>query len=264
MQKIKSLLKRIENFCLKKKISAPLPLSCEAYNAHWEAWPDFIKYNPGARHRRRLVIELMKSVGFKTCLDVGCGNAELLMLLKFLRPNARYSGVDLSSLVIEQNRVHLNDIDFNILNIEEAKLDTQFDLIICSEVIEHLGDHKRALDNLSGMLNPNGHLILTCPTGKIFPTEKVFGHTHHPTVSELRCEAARKNLEVVKVWNWGWPTYRLLKMATNVQPDWALKNFASGIYSWKARFISDVLFYLCFLNFRSFFGCQLFVLLKKN
>jgi SAM-dependent methyltransferase len=167
---------------------------------------------------------------------------------------------------VEKNRKVLPRVPFHVLNIEKQSLHEAYDLVTCCEVVEHLDDRRIGFANLAKMLRPGGHLLITCPTGRVYPTERHFGHTSHPTLSEIRQHADVLGLEVVEARNWGFPVYRTLKWATNIDPAWALKNFASGRYSWASKTISSALHYLNFLNLPSSFsrgGCQLFVLLRK-
>ena len=53
------------------------------------------------------------------------------------------------------------DIVCDITNIPEPN--SSFDVILCSEVFEHLPDPLKALDEFSRLLKPNGKLILTAP-----------------------------------------------------------------------------------------------------
>ena len=53
------------------------------------------------------------------------------------------------------------DIICNITDIPE--MDGTFDIILCSEVFEHLPDPLKALDEFSRLLKPGGKLIVTAP-----------------------------------------------------------------------------------------------------
>lgn len=53
------------------------------------------------------------------------------------------------------------DLVCDIVNIPEP--DASFDVILCSEVFEHLPDALKALDEFSRLLKPNGRLITTAP-----------------------------------------------------------------------------------------------------
>lgn len=41
--------------------------------------------------------------------------------------------------------------------------DGSFDVVMCTEVLEHVADPQRVLEELTRVLKPNGHLILTAP-----------------------------------------------------------------------------------------------------
>jgi hypothetical protein len=44
------------------------------YDQGWESeWDDMKKYGPFARHLRRLIMNLLRSVSFDSVLDVSCG-----------------------------------------------------------------------------------------------------------------------------------------------------------------------------------------------
>jgi SAM-dependent methyltransferase len=53
------------------------------------------------------------------------------------------------------------DLVCDIVNIPE--LDASFDVILCSEVFEHLPDVLKALDEFTRLLKPGGKLIVTAP-----------------------------------------------------------------------------------------------------
>lgn len=53
------------------------------------------------------------------------------------------------------------DLVCDIVNVPEP--DSSFDVILCSEVFEHLPDPLKALDEFSRLLKPGGKLIVTAP-----------------------------------------------------------------------------------------------------
>jgi 2-polyprenyl-3-methyl-5-hydroxy-6-metoxy-1,4-benzoquinol methylase len=211
------------------------------------AHPDYARYNPGACHRRRLILEAIAPLRAASLLDAGCGDGTLLGFMRQARPDIReWAGADLSDAQVERNRTRFPGVTFEVLNLETAALERTFDLVLCSEVIEHVGDQAAAMRNLGRMLSPRGHLVITCPTGHMYATERHFG------------------LRVLSLQNWGWPLYRLLKWATNVDAEWSLKHFADGPYSTGAKVLSNALYWANHANRADDSrGCQLIGLFEK-
>ena len=237
----------------------------EFYDEFWRSCPDFSRYNPGVLHRRRGILNHLLAVPHREILDVGCGTGELLVWLRSeLGADVTYVGADLSETTVEENGRRHPFATFHALDVQRGALDRTFEAVICTEVVEHLDDRPSALKHLASMVSPGGHLILTCPTGKVHATEKHFGHVNHPTPRELRRDLEAAGLEVVSMKRWGFPLYTALKYATNVNADWALKNFANTEYSPTAKLVSKALYYANFVNLpTSPLGCQLFVLARR-
>ena len=238
----------------------------EFYDEFWRSCPDFSRYNPGVLHRRREILRLLRSVPHREVLDVGCGDGELIMWLRsMLEPETRFVGADLSPEVVADTAKRLSFATFHTLDLEQRALPETFEAVVCTEVVEHLDDRPRALHNLAAMVSRGGHLVLTCPTGKLHATEKNFGHISHPSARELRAQIQAAGLEVVSMSSWGFPLYTALKYATNVNPEWALKNFANTEYTPAAKLVSKALYYVNYLNVPSSpLGCQLFALARRR
>ena len=95
-------------------------------------------------------------------LDFGCGIGNLYESVKQFFPNASYTGVDDSGESINkaQSRFGNNSI-FHNLNSENWKK-TQYNLIFSAGVFHHIphDEHKNILKELSGLLKPNGKLVI--------------------------------------------------------------------------------------------------------
>ncbi|MBI4845689.1 MAG: class I SAM-dependent methyltransferase [Candidatus Omnitrophica bacterium] len=105
-------------------------------------------------------------------LDVGCGNGQLIYLLmaRFLEKYALFfTGIDISELDIEfaNNRKEYfghKDCEFRVMDAENMDFNNEeFDIIICSEMIEHIADVSPVLNALYRILKENGSIILTTP-----------------------------------------------------------------------------------------------------
>jgi SAM-dependent methyltransferase len=237
----------------------------QVYDRQWRELGDFIRYNPGGRHRRRLVLDLLRRQEFSSLLDVGCGPAEMLLFLaRRLPSHVQLTGVDFAPDVIERNRREFPDLRFAVLDIERGALPDQFDVVVCSEVIEHLEHQREAIRHLSSMVKPGGALLITCPTGPIFKTEQYFGHVRHPLPVDLDRWTGENGLRLEALSNWGWPFYASFKMATNLGSRWALKQFGRGRYSRTKILVNHVVYAVNLFNLPSCpWGCQLLGLFRR-
>lgn len=235
------------------------------YETFWAQTPDYARYNPGACHRRRLILDVIAPLRATSLLDAGCGDGTLLGFMRQARPDIPdWTGADLSPAQVERNRSRFPGIRFDVLDLEAAALERTFDLVLCSEVLEHVRDQAAAMRHLARMLTPQGHLVVTCPTGRMYATERHFGHVHHPTPQELAGLAQASGLRVLSLQNWGWPLYRILKWATNVDAEWSLKHFADGPYSTGAKLVSSALYWANHANrAHDARGCQLIGLFQR-
>ncbi len=103
-------------------------------------------------------------------LDLGCGNGSFLSL--FRDRGWRLYGVDFSPTGIELAKQSFPEIDFTLADAELPAGDLlkrvgPMDLIISTEVIEHLYNPKAFLHNAYSLLKPGGILVLTTPTTDI-------------------------------------------------------------------------------------------------
>jgi 2-polyprenyl-6-hydroxyphenyl methylase/3-demethylubiquinone-9 3-methyltransferase len=99
----------------------------------------------------------------KRVLDVGCGGG--LLAEKFALEGAQVTGIDLSGKAIEVAKAHAKetgkgceDIDYRRSSIGDflKKEKKPFDLVVCSEVLEHVDDLKAFLAEASKALAPGG------------------------------------------------------------------------------------------------------------
>lgn len=98
-------------------------------------------------------------------LDIGCGNGNISIPLASL--GYRILGIDTNAASIEyatKKNPFLN-VSFKIADIAVLEVDEKFDVIICSEVLEHLNEPHEALLSIKRMLKPSGLLIVTIPNG---------------------------------------------------------------------------------------------------
>ncbi len=179
-------------------------------------------------------------------------------MLRRLFPHADITGVDISELALESNARRFPFDTFEVLDIQTGKLDRSFDLVTSSEVVEHLNDQHTAVMNLAAMVAPGGSLLISVPAGRIFATERTFGHVRHPELEWLTETLETQSLTVTHTFRWGFPTYLSLKYATNVRPEISMREFGWGSYGPFKRRLNDAIYLANFANLEhSRFGCRL-------
>ncbi len=96
-------------------------------------------------------------------LEVGCGRGELTNKLVWLYPNT--FAIDISATGIEATKKITNGKVALLLG-DATNLpfnQSSFDVIICSEVIEHIIDKEKLINEINRTLHQKGYLILTTP-----------------------------------------------------------------------------------------------------
>ena len=109
--------------------------------------------------RRVLTEELGIDPGGKTALDVGCGGG--LLAEEFARLGCRVTGVDPSAESLETARGHarIEGLEINYLVSAGEQLpfeDESFDVVYCCDVLEHVADLQRVLDESARVMKPGG------------------------------------------------------------------------------------------------------------
>jgi SAM-dependent methyltransferase len=84
------------------------------------------------------VTEFLLGREIRSVLDVGCGEAPWFVVLKRLRPNARYVGVDSSEYVVERFGEERNIRHGSLTSLGTLKSLRKSDLIVCADVLQYV------------------------------------------------------------------------------------------------------------------------------
>ena len=88
--------------------------------------------------------ELIRESDKKSILEIGCGTGDIIASL---RPKLGM-GIDLSQRMIELAKKKHPEIGFRAASAEDVKVDEKFDYIIMADVIEHLADVEKTIENI--------------------------------------------------------------------------------------------------------------------
>jgi 2-polyprenyl-3-methyl-5-hydroxy-6-metoxy-1,4-benzoquinol methylase len=125
---------------------------------------------------------------FRSVVDVGCGSGHLLAALldrASPRPLTTIGVDDAPQAIVRLAEVvpGARGIVASIYDLDEHLDQTSFDLVLCTEVLEHLERPLEALDQLRRLRAPEGRLVVTVPDGEIDDYE---GHVSFWSIDEFR------------------------------------------------------------------------------
>jgi SAM-dependent methyltransferase len=150
----------------------------------------------------------------------------------------------------------------------------RFDLITCSEVVEHLADDRQAIRRLGRLLAPAGTLLVTVPGGKLSRFDELIGHQRHYSASALLELALSQDLDPLEILAWGFPFQNVYRTAVRIASRWTLPSAAQpaqpgagsgigsllgGAYSLFGRALKP----LFYLN-RNYWGEQMLLVARKR
>lgn len=124
---------------------------------------DFDRNGSHARTVYRPVLEKLLALNWSSLLDVGDGTGEMLRMLAAARPEARYSGIDISPKMVETAGKKLGGAaDLKQGDAENLPFgDNSFDIVICNDSFHHYPDPGKALSEFMRVLRPGGTLLVS-------------------------------------------------------------------------------------------------------
>jgi SAM-dependent methyltransferase len=125
-----------------------------------------VDIDPAAARRAEYIRRAILAYRPATVLDAGCGRGFYLRLLHELPGIREIYGVDTNETYLRAAAQHVRSERVGLARADITDLpfpDGRFDLVICSEVLEHVRDDDRALEELARVIRPGGHLVITVP-----------------------------------------------------------------------------------------------------
>jgi len=144
-------------------------------------------------------------------LDIGCGTGTVSLYLA--KNGMKTKGTDISKNAIKtsrQNAVNLGldkKVNFSVLKFPEQRIVGKFNLIVLSEVLEHIVDEKKAVDHLVSLMDTKGIALITVPSynaplyklGLLSKFDKEVGHLRRYDEGLLKKLLQKKGVKIVSL-----------------------------------------------------------------
>jgi trans-aconitate methyltransferase len=213
-----------------------------------------------------MVIGAINSLGVKNIADAGCGSAELIKKIRENIENANLAGFDVSERIISLNKEKYPDVYFFTANLnEDFSSDKKFEMVVCAEVIEHLRNWKKSVENLSNLVQKDGFVIITTQAGRIHNHHRALDHLRHFKKEEIEEELKKNGLKIVRSHYSGWP---FMNLKNNLLSIFFKDIRTSSLLTAKKQGFANR---LAFRIFRHLYnvsskkrGPQIFILAKKD
>ena len=236
------------------------------YDEATPSWEDSHRYGPAPRWRRRVLIRMINKLKIKTACDVGCAQPFLMLdMYRLGGGKLEISGCDISKPVIETNAKLYPGMKFFCCDLNEplGKGRKKYDLVTCSEVIEHLENYQMAVKNICAMSRK--YVLITVPSGRRYPTDIKLGHLRHYEPDMLVDLLKENGFRALKVMRTGFPIFSVFKWLVNFLSRFTgiADTYLANNYGLVQRFVATCVYLTFYLNIFPF-GNQLIILAKKQ
>jgi SAM-dependent methyltransferase len=243
------------------------------WNVHWDALSDAALVNPAQNYRFHLIQEELLCINNSSekmvIIDLGCGSGDLIHQLseKFdeyeligIEPSA--SGSRISKL--KNSKVEIIQSDIIKDTLSDRAL-SRADVVICTEVLEHLDNPIELMSALSSKIGVGTKILLTVPGGPRSKFDIHIGHRRHFSKRRLLGLLVENGFTNVEVRRAGFPGHNIYKSLTILMGNKLISSSQDFQKTTKLTFVSNVFYWLMIRSFRnSFFGWQLIAVSEKG
>lgn len=153
------------------------------YNEYWRDMKPLSSYKA---QRTVWIIEQLISIRRQlesekpALLDLGCGDGRLVPQWQSVTGGEAY-GLELSPEAVRRAQEMYPTIKYTEGDATNTPYEAeQFDIIICQEVLEHIEDQQKMINECSRILKKKGYLILTTPNKFYFNRRKGGNYSTQP------------------------------------------------------------------------------------
>lgn len=175
------------------------------------------------RARNRLIVSALRRhfAGARSFLEVGCGSGVVLEALREELPQLRIVGSDLYPEALEIARRRLDGVELLELDARALPFEDEFDVVGAFDVVEHVDEDERVLDQLHQAARRGGGAIVLVPQHRWLWSE-------HDRVAEHRRRYARGDL-VDKMRAVGFEVVEATSFVTSLLPVMIVSRLVDGL-----------------------------------
>jgi len=204
-----------------------LPHDPDDWDGLWSEYKDSAERNPARSYRRGLMLRILgRSTTSREMrlLDVGSGPGDFLRDAADHFPAAEMLGIELSEVGVEYAKQLAPRAEFLQRDlVEDAEVPNRFAAwathVVCSEVLEHVDDPVRLLENASAYMADGARIVVTVPGGPVTAFDRHIGHRAHFSRARLRETLEAAGFQVETVMAAGFPFFNLYKIVVLLMGD---------------------------------------------
>ncbi|MDP2684410.1 MAG: class I SAM-dependent methyltransferase [bacterium] len=117
---------------------------------------------------KRHTLGMLDGLKIETILDVGCGEGFFTHEIGKRYPNSNITGIDMENEYINlANKIHkLDNITYTNKDVESLNSDEKYDLVILTEVLEHLNNPDKMLEKIKSISAK--YILISVPNEPFF------------------------------------------------------------------------------------------------
>lgn len=243
------------------------------WDHHWSVHNEAAAANPAQKYRFLRIDSLINGLNLKKdvikVVDLGCGSGDLLHDLSVRRPNYVLAGIEpsLHGVTVAASKTRgVEFINSDITKDAEANLVlSQSDVIVCTEVLEHLDEPELLLRSLADKVPRFSFLVLSVPGGPRSSFDRHIGHRRHFSKKRLENLLSDSGFTNIRVYRSGFPAFNIYKICVLMLGDRLIASSKEiAVSKWAG--IASYFFERCmrYSLVDSFGGWQLFATCQKR
>lgn len=173
-------------------------------------WNDFLvrRYDAYAMAKYDLILQWLGDVRGSSVLVAGCGSGELAVRLALAGARVTAFDIDEPTVALTREAATAAGVELltRVARLETYQDDARYDVVVATDVIEHIEDDERAATRLVELARPGGRVVITVPAGPwLFGHhDEILGHYRRYTRRTLRTLfAPRLRIEHLRTYGFG-------------------------------------------------------------